>query len=131
MIDRSSIFQTLLHMKNLRTLTLIECNNHSFIRVLNPGKNSSGTIVCPNLEEIILYVERPDWFCTSELKEMGSVRVRRYAKCPYITLVSLGKMPPKEVFTLKPHFPRVEFKVDVESPEWDALPGGEGMSDGE
>ena len=127
-IDRSSIFQTLLHMNDLRILTLIKCNNLSFIRALNPGKNRSGTVVCPNLEEVILYIKKLDWFYTSELQEMASARAGRHAKRPSITLVSLGVMPPREVFALKPHFLWVEYKVDIESPEWDALPGDEGPS---
>jgi len=129
-IDKSSIFQILLSMNDLRILTLIKCNNLSFIRTLNPRKTDSGTVVCPNLEELILYIKKLDWFYTSELEEMALARAERYAKRSSITLVSLGEMQPKEeVLALRLYFPRVEYKVDNRSPEWDALPGEEDVSD--
>jgi len=122
--DKSHIPQTLLLMNDLRILTLIECDNLPFIHALNPEKNGSSNVPCPHLEELVLYIKKLDWFYTSELKEMVSARAESRAKRPKITIVSLGKMLPKqEVFTLRQYFPRVEYKVDVESPDWDALPG--------
>jgi len=121
--DKSPIFQTLLLMNDLRILTLIECNNLPFIHALNPEKNDSGNVACPRLEELILYIKKLDWFYASELKEMVSARAERCAKRPAITIVTLSEMLPEEVFTLRQYFPRVEFKVDVEPPEWDTFPG--------
>ena len=131
MIDKSPVFQALLPMNDLRTLTLLECNNRSFIRALNPEKNRPGTVACPNLENLVLYIEELDQLCILELKEMASARAGRYARLPSITIVGLGELLPKgEVFTLREHFPHVEYKVDVELPEWDTLSGDEGAKSG-
>ena len=70
-VDGSPIFQTLLFMDDLRTLTLIRCENLFFIHALNPEKNGSGAVACPNLEEIIICIEKLDRFHISELKEMA------------------------------------------------------------
>jgi hypothetical protein len=128
-VGESPIFQTLLFMNHLRTLTLVECDNLPFICALNPEKDNSGTLACPNLEELILYIKEPDWFYIFELKEMASGRTRRYAKRPALTIISLGKTLPVEVFTLNGYFPCIEYKVDVESPVWGALPGDGDPSD--
>lgn len=131
-VDSSPIFQTLLLMDNLRILTLIECKNLPFIHALNPEKNNSGTVACPNLEDLTLYIKKPSRFNISELREMASVRAGRHAKCPSLTIVSLREMLPKEeVFTLREYFPHVEYKVDVVSPRWDTLPGDPGDWQGE
>ena len=90
---------------------------------MNPEKNASSDVACPCLEGLILYIKKLDWFYTSELKEMVSARAERCERRPTITIVSLGKMLPKEIFTLRQYFPRVEYKVDVEPPKWNTLPG--------
>ena len=107
-------------MNNLRTLTLIKCKNLPFICALNPGGNNSGAVACPNLKELVIFLKGFGWSYTPGLKEMASARTRRYTKRPSITIIGLGNMLPKEkVFALREYFPRVEYKVDVESPEWD------------
>ena len=53
-------YSTLLRMEDLHTLMLIQCNNPPFIQVLNPNKNPEKVVVCPKLEEIILYIKCPD-----------------------------------------------------------------------
>lgn len=125
-VDKSPIFQVLLPMNDLRVLTLTECNNLSFIRALNPEKNRLGTVACPNLVELILYINELNRFNASELEEMALARAEQYTKRPSLTIISLGEMLPKgEVFALREFFPRVDYKLDVESPEWDALPSEE------
>ena len=119
-------------MNNLRTLTLIKCKNLPFICALNPEENNSGAVACPNLEELVIHLKGFGWSYTPGLKEMASARTRRYTKRPSITIIGLGNMLPKEkVFALREYFPRVEYKVDVESPEWDDTnPGDGGREDG-
>ena len=126
------VFQTLVFMNNLRTLTLIKCKNLPFICALNPEENNSGAVACPNLEELVIYLKGFGWSYAPGLKEMASARTRRYTKRPSITIIGLGNMLPKEkVFALRGYFPRVEYKVDVESPEWDDTnPGDGGLGDG-
>jgi len=122
-LDGSPIFKTLLLLNDLRTLTLIKCENLPVIHALNPDENGSGAVACPNLEELVLYIKKLDWFYISELKEMALARAGRCAKLPSITIVSLGEMLPREeVFILREYFPCVEYKVDIESPRWDAIP---------
>ena len=116
-------------MNHLRTLTLAECDNLPFICALNPEKDDSGTVACPNLEELILYIREPDWFYIFELKEMASGRTRRYVKRPALTIIGLGKTLPWEVFTLNGYFPCIEYKADAEPPARGAPPGDGGPSD--
>jgi len=48
--------QLLFPMKSLCTIELRNCEiSHIFIHVLDPGTSSSGIIVCPKLEELIIY----------------------------------------------------------------------------
>ena len=49
-------YRALLPIKGLRTLTLVQCKSPDiFISALDPNGNSSGDVVCPKLEEIIVY----------------------------------------------------------------------------
>ena len=121
-IEESPIFQTLLLMKSLRTLLLIEVHNLSFIRALNPKQNKSHTVLCPELEELVLYVKRRDWFCLKELMEMASERTKNVPKLSSITIVSLdGICSKEEVFRLRRYVSHVEYKLDEEPPYWGAV----------
>ena len=125
-IEDSSTFRTLLLMNDLCTLTLIKCNNLSFIHALNPERNKSDIVLCPDLQELVLYIKKRDWFYLNELVEMASERDERYAKLSSVTIVSLDEMcSRKEVFKLRKFVSRVEYKLDVVSPEWDVIPGDE------
>lgn len=131
-IEKSTVFQTLLLMNDLRTLTLIECNNLPFIYSLDPKKNKSDSVLCPSLEEVVLYIKKQDRFCLEELMEMASERNGRYTKLPSITIVSLDEMcPRKEVFKLRRYVSHVEYMLDVVSPEWDTISSDEDAGDGE
>ena len=112
-IEKSPIFQTLLLMKNLRTLTLVDVNNLSFIRSLNPRRNKSRIILCPELEELILRVERRDWLYLQELLEMALKRAKNFAKLASITIITPDEICSKEVFRLKRCISRVEYQLDV------------------
>ena len=120
-IEKSPIFQTLLLMKSLRTLLLIEVHNLSFIRALNPEQNKSHTVLCPELEELVLYVKRRDWFCLEELTEMVSERTKNVPKLSSITIVSFDEICSKEVFRFRRYVSHVEYKLDEEPPYWGAV----------
>ena len=77
---KSPIFQTLSPMKNLRTLTLIKVDNLPFIRALNPEENRSRTVLCSELEELVLYMEKLDRSHLEELKNMALERDKRFFK---------------------------------------------------
>ena len=52
----NNAYRALLHMKDLRVLTLTRCKYPElfFADVLDPSKSSSGAVVCPKLEEFVL-----------------------------------------------------------------------------
>lgn len=51
-------YNTLSPMKDLRTLELYRCKTPDiFIRALDPTNSSSGVVVCPKLEEVIMNYE--------------------------------------------------------------------------
>ena len=68
-------------MEDLRTLILSRCTNLPFILILNPNKkldkNPDEKLLCPKLEEIVLYIERPDQFYINELLSMAEERASR------------------------------------------------------
>jgi len=124
-VENCQVFRTLSSTDNLRTLILTKCHNLPFIIALDPGKNSSKLVLCPNLVELVLYVKSPDQFRIRDLVGMTKKRASRGAKLSSITIVGLGElMPRKEVFELRDHVSHVEYKVDNVSPDWDHLPGG-------
>jgi len=54
--EASGPYQVLLPMSNLRVLTLSYCDSVSFLLALNPSQNTSNAVVCPKLEELVLYI---------------------------------------------------------------------------
>ena len=81
------VYRTLLLMNNLRTLTLTDCFNFAFFTALDPSQNISNTVVCPNLEELILCIqEQEDVIYTRRLLEMAKERASRGAKLSTIVI---------------------------------------------
>ncbi|KAF9647941.1 hypothetical protein BDM02DRAFT_3269878 [Thelephora ganbajun] len=120
-IEESPVFKTLLLMNNLRTLALIEVKDLSFIHALNPKRNNSRTLLCSELEELILYARGQDWPHLEELVDMASGRAEGFAKLSSITLVGLDEEHSKEeVFRLRRYVSHVEYKLDV-VPPWDTV----------
>ena len=122
-ITKSTLYQTLHRMEDLRTLILIGYKDPPFIHTLNPDKNPSKIVLCPRLEEIVFYINRQDPLHVDELVDMAKERALRGAKLPAVTVVSVDAVAPKQdVFWLKKHVSRVEYKFDGVDPAWDALP---------
>ena len=125
-VDESGPYHILSHMKNLRTLTLTRCNNPPFILALDPTQNRSKRVLCPKLEEVILYVQELDSFNIKELRRMAKERALVGMKLPSITIVGLGKLIPREkVAKLREYVAHVLYKFGEKSPRWDAIPGDE------
>ena len=123
-IEKSSICQTLLLINSLRTLTLLGCLNLPFIFALNPVRIPSKAVVCPELEEIVLYIKTRDRFCIDELLEMVKERDSRGAKLSTITIVCTQEfVPAREVDKLRGHVSSVEYRLDDVMPRWDYIPG--------
>ncbi|KAF9780842.1 hypothetical protein BJ322DRAFT_285542 [Thelephora terrestris] len=114
--------QNLFRAMELKTLVLIQCHNLSFILALNPKRNSSKDVLCPNLEELTLYVEVRNEFHILELMEMAKERASRGAKLRSVTVVGLGELVSgKEVFKLREHVTHVEYRFEESAPEWDSI----------
>jgi len=121
--EKSPIYLTLLPMKNLHTLTLTHCLNIPFILALNPGQNASRTVVCPKLEDLVLYIASGGWFCIKELVAMVKERASSGAKLTAITIVGSQEfVSAKEVLKLRDYVSRVEYRLDDVVPKWDTIP---------
>jgi len=124
--DGLSPYDILPRMKDLCTLTLIRCNNLQFISALNPDLNPSKITPYPDLKELILYVEARSGFYIKSLMRMAKERESRGAKLRLVTIVGLGELlPGREVFKLREHVERVEYRVEENPPEWDGTPYGQ------
>ena len=123
-IEKWEVYRTLRSMEDLRTLTLGRCNNLPFILTLDPNENSSKTVLCPKLEDITLYIKKLEQFRNEELLSMARARASRGAKLSAISIICLDDVfvPTKEVFQLREHVSRVEYKFDDALPGWDTLP---------
>lgn len=118
-----AVFQTLALAINLQTLVLAECANISFILALDPAENPHMPLLCPVLEELVLYIKLRDQFHTNSLVSMAKNRESSGAKLPSITIVGLDELAPaREVLQLKEYVTRVEYRIDEESPTPDDLP---------
>ena len=110
--SRDRPYQTLLPMRNLRTLKLTQCRNpRAFIHALHPGLNSLDVVVCPKLEELvfILCADRED-FDTKAVIAMGIARASRGAKLRTVRIVERrGRVDPKDVVELRKHALHVEY----------------------
>ena len=84
------IFQTLSSTNNLRTLTLIERDIPPFILALDPNRNPSQLVLCPNLKELVIYIESLGQFNIKRLVNMAKNRALRGAKLSSVTFVELG-----------------------------------------
>ena len=125
--EESPVFQTLSSMNSLRALTLTKCDNLPFILALNPEENPSKLILCPNLEELILYVELQDQLHIKRLISMAKNRASGGAKLSSVMIVGLDELTPgRKVFKLGKYVTDVKCRVDDASPTWDHIPGGSG-----
>ena len=130
--EKSSVYQTLLLMNDLRTLTLTNCLNLPFVFALNPNLNPSRTVACPKLEELVLYImnKDKDWSCINELLEAAKERASSGSKLPAITIVCPEEfIPAKQVLKLKDYVSCVEYRLDDVAPEWDDIPADADYTD--
>ena len=125
--ERCPVFQALSSTTNLRTLTLTECNNLPFVLALDPEENPSESILCPKLEELVLYIRTLEQFHTDHLTSMACNRARRGARLSSVAIFSLGELVPGiELLGLREHVGRVEHRVEDRPPRWDYVPGENG-----
>lgn len=123
-VEYPTIFRTISYMNKLRTLVLNSCHNRSFVLALNPGENSHRNVLCPDLEELILYIRSQDQFNVGHLLTMAKGRALRGVKLASITIVGPSGLEPAEgLFNLREHVTCVDYKVDDVlhgwiSPQW-------------
>ena len=126
--EESGDYQALLRMNNLRTLTLNDCIDPSFVFALNPNRNASSVIVCPGLEEIVLHIrEQREVSIIDGLLEMAKERASRGAGLSTVVIVCSREftqaVPAEKVFGLRKYVSRVEYRLDDESLGWYTVPG--------
>ena len=93
---------------------LVECKYLPFIDILDPGKNPSKIVLCPKSEEIIVYVNYLDKSRINGLLNLAEGLASRGAKLSAITIVNTDKLhaPTNQVFQLRKHVSRVEYKFN-------------------
>ena len=122
--EKSPIHSTFCQMDNLRTLVLIACLNCPFFRTLNPKKNASGTVMCPRLEGLVVYLWKKERNFMNELLEMVKERAAQGAKLEAVTLITDADklLPAKEVLELRMYASRVQYRQVNVMPDSDATP---------
>lgn len=99
--EEPTVYQTLLRMNNLRTLTLTDCTNLSFL-ALNPFRNNSNAVACPNLEKLILYAKTQRGLHTQDPLEMARERDSIGVRLSTINVTSWWKvLSGDELFDLR------------------------------
>ena len=111
-------------MNNLRTLILTKCDNPPFILALNPGENPSKLVLCPNLEELVLYIELQGQSPINYLIGMAKNRASGGAKLSSVTIVGLDELAlGRKVSELRKYVTDVKWRADGAPPTWDHIPG--------
>ena len=128
-IEDSLVFHTLLPMNDLRILALTKVCDLPFIQALNPEENQSHTLLCPVLEDLVIYVTSQDYVHLERLKNMARNRAVRFSKLSSITIIDLSEGQQHHshaIFSLKEYVWRVECKLEASPPNWDAVFGDRG-----
>ena len=117
LVSGELLYQTLLLMKNLHTLTLFSCSNlYTFIHALQPGTRSSEVVVCPKLEEIILVLQFERMFDITSVIEMAAARASGGRKLRAIRIID-GREGAEgadlDVSELRKHVWNVEYGPEV------------------
>jgi len=102
-------YQILLPMKTLRTLRLeYPPSSHDFIQVLDPRNSSSGVVVCPKLEELI--IQPNGQLDIGDVIGMAAARESKGAKLKSLWIFNLSEpeYAQSDVLKLKGHVSRVE-----------------------
>jgi hypothetical protein len=108
-----SLYRALLPMKHLHTLTLRHCaRSHIFIYALHPDMNSSGVLVCPKLEELVIVLGGG----TLDVKSVIGVVAARAARGAKVTSVRITgrKSVETDILELRKHVLHVECGPEVD-----------------
>ena len=115
LLTRDPVYQALLPMKDLRTLTFSRCANLDiFIRALHPATGSSEVVVCPKLEELVLVLHpREIMSRITSVIEMAAARALRGEKIRTIRIVDGRGTADLDVSELRKHVWNVEYRPGV------------------
>ena len=123
--NESTTCYILHRMEELRTLTLTHCENLPFFAALNPAQTPSKRVLCPKLEELILYVEEPKSLNIEELTIMAMKRAVGGTKLSTITIVGLDEIvlgPLAYMLKLMQYATRVDSRTGEKPPKWNSIP---------
>ena len=97
------LYRALLPMQHLRTLTLSQCTSPNiFIHALDPNISSSGVVVCPELEELVLVLRvNGETLDIKNVIEMAAARASRGAKLKSVRIVDLDSEAPSPLLDLR------------------------------
>ena len=122
--EEAAVYQTLLTMNNLRTITLTNCITLPFILALNPNHNASNAIPCPKLQELVLDIQRRrDGLFVDELLEMARARASMGVRLSTIAINCLWEPVSKEKAPgLENYVANLDYRLGRFTPRWDAVP---------
>jgi len=104
------LYQALLPMEDLRTLTLFGCTNPEiFIRALQPATSLSEVVICPRLEEIVLMLQFEWEFDIASVIEMAAARASKGKKLRTIRIIDGRGGTDLDVSELRKHVWDVEY----------------------
>jgi hypothetical protein len=121
------LYRALLPMKHLRTLTLHHCAiPRIFVRALHPTMSSSGTVVCPDLEELVIVFNGGSLDMRAVI-EVAAARASRGAKLKSVKIQVIGqdKFARVDLLELKKHVFDVECSPEVDGTDGD----GDGITE--
>ena len=116
LMPRELLHRALLPMKDLHTLTLFKCSvPQVFISALQPTAGSSETMVCPNLEELVLVLrdDKDMSHITPGFIQMAAARASRGEKPRTIRIVRGEVKADPDVSKLRGHGWNVEYDPGV------------------
>jgi hypothetical protein len=127
-IDRGNLpfsnpfYRALLPMKHLHTLTLSHCTDPDvFIKTLSSDTSSSGVIVCPKLEELVLVLclDGETLNVEKNVIEMAEARASRGMKLKSVRIVSHDESVQIDTSELMEHVLHVECSIEVDTADED------------
>ena len=126
-VEECPVSQTLSFTSNLRTLTLVNCNNQPFILALDPPRSPSSPVLCPNMRQLVLYNSSLYQLDIQHLIDMARNRASRGVKLSSITISGqdgLALEKERELLKLREYVTHMEYRAHDLPPVWDHFPGG-------
>jgi len=105
------LHRALLPMQDLRTLVLTQCKDpHVLIHALHPSMSSSGAVICPELEELIIELDFSEVIDIGKVAEIMAAKASRGVKLGTIRIVRgyRGVHIQPDVSELEKHVSHVE-----------------------